>query len=174
MEEREKEIQVHKDILVSELKAAEEERHLVAVELQKRKSKVKNLRIKFEGLQQKQSGNNGEEVGERSQAYYVIKAAQEREEILKRKKEEVEKKAEQDRKEKEKVEEELAQQISQTMQFKKKTYEAKARAQTAEEKIEQERLAKEEALRELSLVGATNEYDSIVSEQNDLKNKWMS
>lgn len=66
MEEREKEIQVHKDILVSELKAAEEERHLVAVELQKRKSKVKNLRIKFEGLQQKQSGNNGEEVGERS------------------------------------------------------------------------------------------------------------
>jgi hypothetical protein len=35
MEEREKEINVHKDILVSELKAAEEERHLVAVELQK-------------------------------------------------------------------------------------------------------------------------------------------
>lgn len=33
MEEREKEIQVHKDILVSELKAAEEERHKVAVEL---------------------------------------------------------------------------------------------------------------------------------------------
>ncbi len=33
MEEREKEIQVHKDILVSEQKAAEEERHKVAVEL---------------------------------------------------------------------------------------------------------------------------------------------
>ena len=33
MEEREKEIQVHKDILVSELKATEEERHKVAVEL---------------------------------------------------------------------------------------------------------------------------------------------
>jgi hypothetical protein len=33
MEEREKEIQVHKDILVSELKSAEEERHKVAVEL---------------------------------------------------------------------------------------------------------------------------------------------
>lgn len=52
MEEREKEIQVHKDILVSELKAAEEERHLVAVELQKWKNKVKNLWIKFEGMQQ--------------------------------------------------------------------------------------------------------------------------
>lgn len=33
MEEREKEIQVHKDILLSEFKAAEEERHKVAVEL---------------------------------------------------------------------------------------------------------------------------------------------
>ena len=33
MQEREKEIQVHKDILVSEQKAAEEERHKVAVEL---------------------------------------------------------------------------------------------------------------------------------------------
>lgn len=33
MEEREKEIQVHKDILTSESKAAEEERHKVAVEL---------------------------------------------------------------------------------------------------------------------------------------------
>ena len=53
MEEREKEIQVHKDILVSELKSAEEERHKVAVELQLRKNKVKNLRIKYEGLVQK-------------------------------------------------------------------------------------------------------------------------
>ena len=33
MEEREKEIQVHKDILTSELKSAEEERHQVKVEL---------------------------------------------------------------------------------------------------------------------------------------------
>ena len=33
MEEREKEIQVHKDILVSDQTAAEEERHKVAVEL---------------------------------------------------------------------------------------------------------------------------------------------
>jgi len=50
MEEREKEIQVHKDILISESKAAEEERHKVAVELQLRKTRVKNLRIKYEGL----------------------------------------------------------------------------------------------------------------------------
>ena len=48
--DREKEIQVHKDILISELKAAEEERHKVKVELQQRYNKVKNLRIKYEGL----------------------------------------------------------------------------------------------------------------------------
>jgi len=36
MEEREKEIQVHKDILESEKQAAEEERHKVAYELQMR------------------------------------------------------------------------------------------------------------------------------------------
>jgi len=83
MEEREKEIQVHKDILVSELKAAEEERHKVAKELQKRKVKVKNLHVKYEGLVQKNksSSEDQESVGEHSQAYYVIKAAQDREEL---------------------------------------------------------------------------------------------
>lgn len=78
MEEREKEIQVHKDILVSELKSAEEERHKVAVELQVRSQKVKNLRIKYEGLCQRNKSSTGEGEGdgeEKSQAYYVIKAA---------------------------------------------------------------------------------------------------
>lgn len=83
MEEREKEIQVHKDILLSEFKAAEEERHKVAVELQFRKSRVKNLRIKYEGLVQKNASSTGEadSPGEHTQAYYVIKAAQEKEEL---------------------------------------------------------------------------------------------
>lgn len=83
MEEREKEIQVHKDILISESKAAEEERHKVAVELQYRKTRVKNLRIKYEGLIQRNKSSSGETeaAGEHSQAYYVIKAAQEKEEL---------------------------------------------------------------------------------------------
>ena len=83
MEEREKEIQVHKDILVSESKAAEEERHKVAVELQYRKTRVKNLRIKYEGLIQRNKSSSGEQdaAGEHSQAYFVIKAAQEKEEL---------------------------------------------------------------------------------------------
>ncbi len=83
MEEREKEIQVHKDILISEHKAAEEERHKVKVELQQRYNKVKNLRIKYEGLVQRNQSSSGEveTQGEHSQAYYVIKAAQEKEEL---------------------------------------------------------------------------------------------
>ena len=74
---------MHNDILVSELKAAEEERHKVAVELQVRSQKVKNLRIKYEGLCQRNKSSSGEAEaeGERSQAYYVIKAAQEKEEL---------------------------------------------------------------------------------------------
>merc|ERR1711957_499668 len=71
------------DILLSEFKAAEEERHKVAVELQFRKSRVKNLRIKYEGLVQKNASSTGEvdAPGEHTQAYYVIKAAQEKEEL---------------------------------------------------------------------------------------------
>ena len=60
MEEREKEIQVHKDILISELKAAQEERHKVKVELQQRYNKVKNLRIKYEGLIARNKSTSGE------------------------------------------------------------------------------------------------------------------
>ena len=60
MEEREKEIQVHKDILVSESKSAEEERHKVAIELQERKNRVKNLRIKYESLIARNKSSTGE------------------------------------------------------------------------------------------------------------------
>lgn len=55
----------------------------MAVELQHRKSRVKNLRIKYEGLVQKNASSTGEvdAPGEHTQAYYVIKAAQEKEEL---------------------------------------------------------------------------------------------
>lgn len=75
MEEREKEIKVHKDILVSELKSAEAERHQVKVELQERRNMVKNLRIKYEGLCMRNKSSSGEAPGDHSQAYYVIQAA---------------------------------------------------------------------------------------------------
>lgn len=50
------------------------------MELSERNNKVKNLKIKYEALVQKNHGSNGEGE-EHSQAYYVIKAAQEREEL---------------------------------------------------------------------------------------------
>jgi len=82
MQEREKEIGVHKDVLKAEHKAAEEERHKIAVELSERLNKVKNLKIKYEALVQKKQSSDGiEDINDHSQAYYVIKAAQEREEL---------------------------------------------------------------------------------------------
>lgn len=82
MQEREKEIGVHKDVLKAEYKAAEEERHKIAVELSERLNKVKNVKIKYEALVQKKQSSDGiEDINEHSQAYYVIKAAQEREEL---------------------------------------------------------------------------------------------
>jgi hypothetical protein len=60
MQEREKEIQVHKDVLLAEKKAAEEERHKIAMELSERNNKVKNLKVKFEALVQKNHGSNDE------------------------------------------------------------------------------------------------------------------
>jgi hypothetical protein len=56
MQEREREIQVHKDVLLAEKKAAEEERHKIAIELAERTNKVKNLKIKYEALVQKNHG----------------------------------------------------------------------------------------------------------------------
>jgi len=82
MQEREKEISVHKDVLKAEFKAAEEERHKIAVELSERLNKVKNLKIKYEALVQKKQSSDGlGDINDHSQAYYVIKAAQEREEL---------------------------------------------------------------------------------------------
>lgn len=81
MTEREKEISVHRGVLTAEFKAAEKERHKTAVELAERKSKVRNLKIKYESLIQRKQGSEATNVHEHSQAYYIIKAAQEKEEL---------------------------------------------------------------------------------------------
>lgn len=43
---------MHRDVLKAEYKAAEEERHKIAVELAERLNKVKNLKIKYESFVQ--------------------------------------------------------------------------------------------------------------------------
>lgn len=87
IKEREQEILVHKEILVAEHKSAEEERHVSAMELSQKLTKVNNLKLKYESIVQKnkKSGDDDSGIGEHSQAYYVIKTAQEREELARQK-----------------------------------------------------------------------------------------
>jgi len=79
MEERQQEIKVHSDVLKAQLKAAEEERHTTARELSEKLIKVERLANKYDIICGKLGDDGGE--GEHTQAYYVIKAAQEREEL---------------------------------------------------------------------------------------------
>ncbi|KAI8815709.1 uncharacterized protein EV422DRAFT_346127 [Fimicolochytrium jonesii] len=88
LEERTKEIEIHKDMLRLHLKTAEEERYSAAAELRDRVSKVEKLKRRYEivmshfagdGDEGGGAGANGEEP--HSQAYYVIRAAQQREEL---------------------------------------------------------------------------------------------
>lgn len=79
MEEREKEIEVHQEVLKAQLRSQEEERHKTAIELAERKQKIYNLKMKYENVLNKVKKESGEEA--RSQAYYVLKAAQDKEEM---------------------------------------------------------------------------------------------
>merc|ERR1712048_580699 len=79
MEEREKEVEVHTEVLKTQLRGAQEERHKSAIELAERKSKIYNLKMKYENVVSKVKKEDGEE--QHSQAHYVIKAAQEKEEL---------------------------------------------------------------------------------------------
>jgi len=82
MEEREKEIEVHTEVLRTQLRAAEEERHKAAIELAERKQKIYTLKSKYENVVSKVKKEDGEENV--SQAHYMIKAAQEKEELQRR------------------------------------------------------------------------------------------
>lgn len=88
--EREREMRTAHETQRMEIKVAEEARHRVALELKDRQLKVEKLKQKFEVVAARTAGapggtaeaENGSE--ERSQAYYVIAAAQEREELVRR------------------------------------------------------------------------------------------
>ena len=78
MEERKQEIAVHRDLLRAEHKALSEDRHNVTMELRNRQANVDRLRARFEAVARPE----GDE--KHSQAYYIIKAAQRREELQRR------------------------------------------------------------------------------------------
>mmetsp|Transcript_19797 Transcript_19797/g.52076 ORF Transcript_19797/g.52076 Transcript_19797/m.52076 type:complete len:367 (-) Transcript_19797:52-1152(-) len=77
MEEREKEIEVHTEVLRTQLRSADEEKHKAAIELAERKQKIYNLKSKYENVVSKVKKEDGEE--QMSQAQHMLKAAQEKE-----------------------------------------------------------------------------------------------
>ncbi|XP_071508551.1 coiled-coil domain-containing protein 39-like [Diadema antillarum] len=79
MKERRKEITIHKEMLRAQIKSSDEERGTVGAELQDRIAKIDKLRKRYEILMVTMAPPEGEE--DRSQAYYVIRAAQEKESL---------------------------------------------------------------------------------------------
>ena len=81
MAERKKEIAVHSDVQAVQLRLAEEEVHKVKMEVNGRKAQINMLAAKYEKVV-KSSSVRSEEGGEpKSQAFYMIQAAQKREEL---------------------------------------------------------------------------------------------
>jgi len=79
MKERRDEINIHTQMLTAQLKAGEAEKSQISSELHERIAKIDKLRKRYEILMVSMAPPEGEE--EHSQAYYVIKAAQEKEEL---------------------------------------------------------------------------------------------
>jgi chromosome segregation ATPase len=77
MEERKQEIAVHRDVLRAELRTSQDERHQATMDLRARESTVEKLKARFA------VAARGPDEGH-SQSYYVIKAAQKREEMQRR------------------------------------------------------------------------------------------
>lgn len=77
MEERKQEIAVHKDVLKAELKSLNDDKHKLIIELKEREATIEKLKARFDSVAR------GEDEGH-SQSYYVIKAAQKREELQRR------------------------------------------------------------------------------------------
>lgn len=77
MEERKQEISVHRDVLRAEARTSGEELHKCTVDLNDRAKKVDILKSRFDAVAR------GEDEGH-SQSYYIIKAAQKREEMQRR------------------------------------------------------------------------------------------
>ncbi|XP_016073580.1 PREDICTED: coiled-coil domain-containing protein 39 [Miniopterus natalensis] len=79
MEERNEEIKVHKTMLASQIRYIDQERQNISADFHERLSKIDKLKSRYEILTVVMLPPEGEE--EMTQAYYVIKAAQEKEEL---------------------------------------------------------------------------------------------
>jgi len=79
MDERMDEIQIHKELLKTQLKAAQDQRSVVHKELIERNSRIEKLRKRHEIVVFSTAASEEGEV--KSQAYLLVQAAQEREEL---------------------------------------------------------------------------------------------
>ncbi|NXN98255.1 CCD39 protein, partial [Rhinopomastus cyanomelas] len=77
--ERTEEIKIHRAMLDTQIRLVDQERQRISAEFQARLSKIDKLRCRYEILTVAIMPPDGEE--EKSYAYYVIKAAQEKEEL---------------------------------------------------------------------------------------------
>lgn len=80
MEERKQEILVHKDILIAEQKALNDAKHNLVMEVRNREANIDRLKSRFESI----ARSSSETDEKHSQSYYIIKAAQRREELQRR------------------------------------------------------------------------------------------
>ncbi|NWX27721.1 CCD39 protein, partial [Notiomystis cincta] len=74
--ERTEEIKIHKAMLDSQIRLLDQERHRMSAEFQDRLWKIDQLKCRYERFTLSMMPSEGEEM--KSQAYYVIKAAQEK------------------------------------------------------------------------------------------------
>ena len=77
MEERKQEVAVHRDVLRAEYRTSNEERHQTVMDLRAREATVEKLKARFEAVARPPDEGH-------SQSYYIIKAAQKREEMQRR------------------------------------------------------------------------------------------
>ncbi|KAI9145956.1 hypothetical protein BKA69DRAFT_313558 [Paraphysoderma sedebokerense] len=76
LEERTHEIEIHKDIVRAQIKAADEERRSAVQELRDRMNKVDKMKRRYEILMAQFASPDDEDGHEKTQAYYIIKASQ--------------------------------------------------------------------------------------------------